>query len=81
MDKKEIFRDFIDKNDVMIIDKNASSRSRLLKIMVDLGCRRHMVHTAGSISEATEIISTKKIGVVLSDYTVGGGSGLSLIHI
>jgi CheY-like chemotaxis protein len=81
MDKKEIFKDFIDKNDVMIIDKNASSRSRLLKIMVDLGCKRHMVHTAGSISEATEIINTKKIGVVLSDYTIGGGSGFDLFKL
>jgi CheY-like chemotaxis protein len=81
MDKKEIFKSFIEKNDVMIIDKNASSRSRLLKIMVDLGCKRHMIHTAGSITEATEIINTKKIGVVLSDYSIGGGSGFDLFKL
>src|SRR5665647_1162993 len=79
MDEKlAIFKEYIDKNDVLVVDKNPSSRSRLLKIMVDLGCKRHMVHTAGTLQEASDLISAKKIGIVLSDYYIGGGSGFDL---
>lgn len=49
--------------------------------MVDLGTKRHMIHTAGTMSEAQEIIKTQKIGLVLSDYAVGGGSGFDLFKL
>lgn len=79
--KKEIFKSFIDKYEVLVVDKNTSSRSRLLKIMSDLGSKRHMIHTAGSLQEATEIINTKNIGVILSDYFIAGGSGFDLFKM
>lgn len=81
MDKNKIFKDFVDVNDVLIVDKNPSSRSRLVKIMSDLGCKRHMIHTAGSLIEAQEIIITKKVGIILSDYIIGGGSGFDLFKM
>ncbi len=49
--------------------------------MVDLGTKRHMIHTAGTMSEAQEIIKTQKVGLVLSDYAVGGGSGFDLFKL
>jgi CheY-like chemotaxis protein len=81
MDKKTVFKDYVDANDVLIVDKNPSSRNRLLKIMYDLGCKRNMIHTAGSFQEAEEFIATKNIGVVLSDYFITGGSGFDLFKI
>lgn len=81
MDKKDIFREFLEKNEVLIVDKNPGSRNRLLKTMFDLGGKRHMIHTAGHLSEAEEIIKSKKIGVVLSDYFIGGGSGFDLFKM
>lgn len=78
LDRKEIFKKFIEENEVLIIDKNTSSRNRLLKIFFDLGAKRHMIHTAGHLDEATEIFETKNIGVVLSEYVIGGGSGFDL---
>ena len=78
MDKKQVFNDYIETNEILVVDKNSSSRSRLMKIMVDLGAKRHMVHTAGHLEEAIQLIETKKIGIVLSDYTIGGGSGFDL---
>jgi CheY-like chemotaxis protein len=81
MDKKEVFKQFLETNEVLIVDKNPSSRNRLLKTIYDLGAKRHMIHTSGNLSEAQEIIATKKIGIVLSDYFIGGGSGFDLFKI
>jgi CheY-like chemotaxis protein len=81
MDKRAVFKGYVDANDVLIVDKNPSSRNRLLKIMYDLGCKRNMIHTAGSFQEAEDIISSKNVGVVLSDYFIAGGSGFDLFKL
>lgn len=81
MNKKDIFKKFLEENEVLIVDKNPGSRNRLLKTIYDLGCKRHMIHTCGSLFEAQEIVNTKKIGIVLSDYLIGGGSGFDLFKI
>ncbi len=78
MDKKELFKKFLDENDVLIVDKNPSSRNRLLKTISDLGSKRHMIHSVGSMAEAEDIIANNKIGLVLSDYFITGGSGFDL---
>lgn len=81
MDNKEVFKIFIEKNDVLIVDKNPSSRNRLLKIMADLGYKRNKIHSVGSITECEEILETKQIGIVLSEYLIGGGSGFDLFKL
>lgn len=81
MEKKDIFKQYLESNEILIFDKNPASRTRLIKIMYDLGAARNSVHTGNSIAEAEEIINTKKIGIVLSDYYVGGGSGFDLFKI
>jgi CheY-like chemotaxis protein len=81
MEKKDIFKDHVQKVDVLIVDKNGSSRNRLLKIMYDLGCQRHLIHPVGTVAEAQEVMRTKKVGIVLSDYHVGGGSGFDLFKM
>lgn len=81
MDKKEIFRKFLSENEVLIVDKNPSSRNRLLKTIYDLGAERHMIHTTGNLTEAQEILETKNLGLVLSDYFIGGGSGFDLFKL
>lgn len=81
MDKKEILKKFLAEHEVLIVDKNPSSRNRLLKTIYDLGAERHMIHTTGNLSEAQEIIETKKLGLVLSDYFIGGGSGFDLFKL
>lgn len=81
MDKKTIFREHVLKTDVLIVDKNPSSRSRLLKIMYDMGCNRAKIHTAGSLIEAEDLVKSKPVGIVLSDYFIGGGSGFDLFKM
>ncbi len=81
MDKKAVFKEFLDANEILIVDKSPGSRNRLLKTMSDLGAKRHMIHTTGNIYEAEQLIATKKIGIVLSDYAVIGGSGFDLFKM
>lgn len=81
MDKKLVVQEYLSNYAVLVVDKNSSSRNRLLKVMVDLGTKRNMIHTAGSMIEAEEILKTQKIGLVLSDYFVGGGSGFDLFKV
>jgi CheY-like chemotaxis protein len=78
MDKQKIFKEHVLKTEVLVVDKNPSSRTRLLKIMYDLGCNRKMIHTAGSLQEAEAILEEVEIGIVLSDYFIQGGSGFDL---
>ena len=81
MNKKETFKSFIDKHEVLVVDKNPTSRSRLIKIMCDLGSKRHAIHAVGSFHEAADIIHAKNIGVVLSDFYIVGGSGFDLFKL
>jgi CheY-like chemotaxis protein len=81
MDKKEVFKKFVLESEVLVVDKNPGSRNRLLKILCDLGAKRHMVHTASGLVEANGILKEKKISLVLSDYMVVGGSGFDLFKM
>ena len=81
MDKKEVFKKFVLESEVLVVDKNPGSRNRLLKILCDLGAKRHMVHTASGLVEANGILKEKKISLVLSDYMVVGGSGFDLFKL
>lgn len=80
-ERKEIFKKFLEENEVLIIDRNSSSRNRLLKIIFDLGAKRNMIHTAGHLEEAVEIFNTRPVGIVLSEYVIGGGSGFDLFKM
>lgn len=81
MSNKSLLKPYLESTEVLIVDKNPNSRNRLLKTMYDIGSKRHLIHTAGSLIEAEQIIASKKIGVVLSDYFIGGGSGFELFKM
>lgn len=81
MSNKSLLKPYLESTEVLIVDKNPSSRNRLLKTMYDIGSKRHLIHTVGSLAEAEQIIATKKIGIVLSDYFISGGSGFELFKM
>ncbi len=81
MDRKQAIQEYLNKHAVLVVDKNPSSRNRLLKVMVDIGAKRANVHTAGTMAEAEAVLSSQEVGLVLSDYEVGGGSGFDLFKI
>ena len=68
-------------SEILVVDKNASSRTRLQKIVYDLGGKLHKIHSCGSLEEATAILNSKSISLVLSDYFITGGSGFDLFKM
>lgn len=76
--KVELFKEFLQNNDILVVDKSSASRRRLTKTLVDMGSKRNQVHSVAHYSEAIEIIKTNKPKLVLSDYAVNGGSGFDL---
>jgi CheY-like chemotaxis protein len=81
VDKKKVVLEYVMEYAVLVVDKNPSSRNRLLKVLVDLGVKRHMIYTAGAMHEAEDIIAKNKIGIVLADFVIGGGSGFDLFKM
>lgn len=83
MDKKEKekkFADFLNKNEILIVDKSSASRRRLAKTMSELGAKMINIQMSSSFEEASNILREKKPKLVLSDYSIVGGSGFDLFE-
>lgn len=76
--KAELFKEFLSNNEVLVVDKSSASRRRLTKTLVDMGSKRNLVHSVAHFSEAKEIIKDNNPKLILSDYTINGGSGFDL---
>lgn len=77
-EKKKLFKEFLEKNHVLIVDKNGASRRRLMKTIIDMGGKRHQVHSVFHFSDAVDIVEQYEPRLILSDYAVSGGSGFDL---
>lgn len=76
--KRELFSKFLKENKVLIVDKSSASRRRLLKTIVDMGCPRQQIFSVAHYSEASETIKNDRPKLVLSDFSIQGGSGFDL---
>ncbi|MGK0367948.1 MAG: CheY-like chemotaxis protein [Thermoproteota archaeon] len=77
-EKKKKFEDFLLKNEVLIVDKSSASRRRLAKTISELGAKMVNIHMSSNYEEACTIMADRKPRLVLSDYSVTGGSGFDL---
>lgn len=76
--KKELFKEYLKTGEIIIADKSSASRRRLVKTLVDMGASRQQVHSVAHYQEALEVIDNNKPKLVLSDYSMNGGSGFEL---
>lgn len=76
--KRELFKQFLETNHILIVDKSSASRRRLTKTLCDMGAKRAQVDSVAHYSEASDVISEKKPKLILSDYAINGGSGFDL---
>lgn len=76
--KRELFKDFLEKNKVLLVDKSGASRRRLMKTLIDMGSSRNKIFATSHYEEALEIIGKEKPKLVLSDFSIKGGSGFDL---
>ena len=68
-DKREIiFKKFLSKSKIFIIDPNSSTRARILKAFIDFGASYKLTHIFGKIDDVYD--SLKKIipNIVVSEY-------------
>ncbi len=72
------FKEFISSEEIMIVDRSSASRRRLVKTLVDMGADRGKIHSVAHLTEALEIVNTSLPKLILSDYTIKGGSGFDL---
>lgn len=77
-DKKKHFKEFLESNKILIVDKSSASRRRLTKTLVDMGAKRNQMHSVAHYEEALQIIKDENPQLILSDYLIGGGDGFNL---
>ena len=78
--REKLFRSFLEESEILISDKSSASRRRLVKTLVDMGAKRQSIHSVAHFSEAKDIIDTNKPKLILSDYSLNGGSGFDLFR-
>ena len=76
--KEELFKEFLGKNKILLVDKSSASRRRLLKTLCDMGAKRHQISSVAHFTEALDVILKEKPKLVLSDFSIIGGSGFDL---
>lgn len=76
----QLFQTFIKHTEILIVDRNVSSVNRLVKILVDLGAKRGSITNCATFDEALQVSREKRLGIVISEYEVGGGSGFDLLR-
>ncbi len=74
-EKQKQLESFLSENDILIVDKSASTKRSLIKVLVDLGAQRNQIHAVNHYDEAMEVFEEKKPQLVISDYYIGGSSG------
>lgn len=77
----EIFRRYIAKMKMMIVDPNAAACSSLFGVMRELGAHPSNLFLIHSFSEADQMMSKIKPGLVLTEFMVGEKCGLDLLKV
>lgn len=76
--RQDLFKKFLEESDIIISDKSSASRRRLVKTLVDMGAKRPRIHSLAHYSEAQDVIKNNRPKLILSDYSLNGGSGFDL---
>ncbi len=78
--KEKLFKEFLFKNKIMIVDKSSASRRRLAKTLSELDAKMVNVHMFSRYDEAAKALETVQPALILSDYHLGDGSGFDLFR-
>ena len=65
---------------ILILDSSGSTRTQLVKLVMELGALRSNVFTSKNFEEAEKILSEEKVQVLLSEYELSGKSCLPLMQ-
>jgi len=76
----KLFQAYIGPRKVLVADESASSRAGLAKMIIDLGAKPNHVVLASSYAVAEQEMDRVKPHVVVCDYDLGRGMGLTLLQ-
>jgi CheY-like chemotaxis protein len=77
---QELFAQYLKDAKIFVVDSSSASRTRIAKILVDLGATANLITLIGDYDQAMLEIPLHKPKVILSDYYIGTRSGLDLIQ-
>jgi CheY-like chemotaxis protein len=80
LQKEKLFKDFLLKNKIMIVDRSSASRKRLAKTLSDNDAKMINVKLFSRYEEAVEALEEFQPALILSDYHLGDGSGFDLFR-
>ncbi|MFW5887273.1 MAG: response regulator, partial [Bacteriovoracia bacterium] len=78
--KRELFKSFLLNNQVLIVDRIASSRTRLARTLSHMGAPLHKIHMTSNFKQAQTLFSQHRPKLVLCDYRIWGGSAFDLFR-
>jgi len=77
----EVFARFVANRKILIADEHGSARAGLARTLSDMGAKTSNLSLASSISAAEEEINRVKPHIVICDYDLGRGAGLTLLQM
>jgi CheY-like chemotaxis protein len=78
--EEELFSRYLEDAKIFVVDSSSASRTRIAKILVDLGATASLITLIGDYDQARSEMKLQKPKVVLSDYFIGTRSGLDLLQ-
>lgn len=77
---QEKLKDFLKSKKILLVDPSSTARTGLKKLLCEMGAAIHLIHSAGSIEEAQELINAQCPTLIFCDFEVEGKSGLELLQ-
>ncbi len=69
--KLEVLKKYLLHNHILIVDESISSREKLTKTLVDIGCVKEHIYVCSEVKDAITICQDTNAKMIISDYKLG----------
>ena len=77
---EKLILEFLSNQKIVLADSSSVSRSRLKRLLKDLGAKEKNIFNCSTYSEAQEVMEKEKPKVVLTEFKLGKSSGFDLLR-
>lgn len=78
--KEKLFEKYLAESRIFILDGQPVSRSRLIRLLKELGAREENIIAMSDYNEALEKLDLLRPRIILCDFKLTNGSGFDLLH-
>lgn len=78
--KEKLFAKYLEESKIFVVDAQAVSRTRLIRLLKELGAKTENISSIADYNEALEKMETERPRIILSDFKIQNGSGFDLLH-